>query len=105
MGMFYLGASIIGTIVPFLFFGGFFQTQGFDVPLFVGLLFASGPNAGFTSDLLIASGVFWMMAGRILKKEQALHYLPIFILLNLCIGLSCALPAFLYWQDRQQNRL
>lgn len=90
----YLIAAIIGAIVPYVFFVDFFISEGVDVVAFVTALFVNGAAAGFTVDLLITSSVFWlyMLAN---KTPQIWLY----ILINLTIGLSCALPLFLYRRE------
>ena len=88
----YLILAIIGAVVPYLFFIQFFAVAGIDLPLFVGALFANGAAGGFTADLLITSLVFWIYMFS--RKEGPTPWL--FIVLNLTIGLSCALPAYIY---------
>lgn len=89
----YLIASIIGAIVPYIFFIDFFISDGIDG--FATSLFVNGAAAGFTADLLITSSVFWiyMIAN---KTPQVWLY----ILINLSIGLSCALPFYLYRREK-----
>ncbi len=87
----YLLGAIIGAVVPYLFFIDHFMNVGVDLPGFVAALFANGAAGGFTADLLISSGIFWTYMAS--QKEPKIW---LFILLNLTIGLSCALPAYLY---------
>ena len=93
----YLGLAIIGAVVPYLFFIEFFAVAGIDLPAFIGALFANGAAGGFTADLLITSLVFWIYMFN--RKEGPAPWL--FVVLNLTIGLSCALPAYLYASLRQ----
>jgi hypothetical protein len=88
----YLILAIVGAVVPYLFFVQFFAEAGVDLPLFIGALFTNGAAGGFTADLLITSLVFWVYLFS--RKEGPAPWL--FIALNLTIGLSCALPAYLY---------
>ena len=89
----YLLAAIVGAVVPMLFFANFGATAGLDLVAFVQALFANGAAGGFTADLLISSFVFWIY----MFSQQPAGPKPwLFIALNLCIGLSCALPAYLY---------
>ncbi len=93
----YLTLAVVGAIVPYLFFIGFFREFGLDLPVFIGALFANGAAGGFTADLLITSVVFW-----IYMFTRAGGPAPWgFIALNLTIGLSCALPAYLYFLARE----
>lgn len=88
----YLTMAIAGAVVPYLFFVQFFGEVGVDLPSFVGALFVNGAAAGFTADLLITSAVFWIYMFS--RKDGPGPWL--YVALNLGIGLSCALPAYLY---------
>lgn len=91
----FLLLAIVGGIVPLLFFGQHFATVGFGPVDFVKALFVNPAAGGFTSDLLISSLVFWI--AMFYRRAQGKGPKPLpFILLNLFIGLSCALPAYLY---------
>ena len=98
----YLTLAVLGAVVPYAFFLPYFQANGLDLSGFVGALFANGPAGGFTADLLIASFVFWLYMARERQAGRG-PGLPLFIVLNLTIGLSCALPAYLYARESQGN--
>ncbi len=91
MKNFYLVAAILGAAVPFVFFFKFFQSA--PATGFIPALFVNGAAGGFTADLLISSFVFWAFMWTRRKSGPVIW--P-FILINLRIGLSCALPAYLY---------
>ena len=88
----YLVLSIVGAVVPYFFFFDFIGDVGVDLPAFVAALFVNGAAGGFCADLLISSAVFWIFM--FTRADGPKPWL--FILLNLTIGLSCALPAYLY---------
>ena len=92
----YLLLAIVGAVVPYLFFAGFFAAEGINPGSFVGALFANGAAGGFTADLLISSVVFWLYMFSRLSSHADAPKPWLFIVLNLTIGLSCALPAYLY---------
>ncbi len=94
----YLMLAIVGAIVPYIFFIQHFDTAGFGITSFVAALFANPAAGGFTADLLISSFVFWLA----MFHQRHLGRGPkptLFIILNLLIGLSCALPAYLYARE------
>lgn len=100
----YLVLALIGAIVPYLFFFQFIQSQGLNITLFINSLFVNGAAGGFSADLLLSSFIFWLFMFQQLKKGN--HPKPyLFIILNLTIGLSCALPAYLYAQENSNNKL
>jgi len=88
----YLAFAIVGAVVPYLFFVDFINSAGLDLAAFAGALFVNGAAGGFTADLLITSAVFWVYM--FTRGKGPAPWL--FIALNLAIGLSCALPAYLY---------
>ncbi|MCI0518604.1 MAG: DUF2834 domain-containing protein [Woeseiaceae bacterium] len=87
--------AIVGGIVPLIFFGQHFASVGFGPVNFIKALFVNPAAGGFTSDLLISSLVFWI--AMFYRRAQGKGPKPlVFVLLNLFIGLSCALPAYIY---------
>ena len=97
----YLLLAVLGGIVPYLFFFQFFQVEGLNLPLFIGSLFVNGAAAGFSADLLFTSFVFWLFM--FIESKNSNNPKPyLFIALNLTIGLSCALPAYLYARVRTE---
>jgi len=100
MKQLYLVLAIVGAIVPYVFFFPYFQTYGFDPLLFIYALFDNGAAGGFSADLLLASFIFWLfMFQQVKESDGPKPYL--FIVLNLTIGLSCALPAYLYARESE----
>lgn len=87
----YLVLAIVGAVVPYLFFIQFFAEQGVNLPAFLGGVFANGAAGGFGADLLITSLVFW-----IYLYEVGDNKLWMYVLINLTIGMSCAVPLYLY---------
>ena len=66
---------------------------------FIAALFVNGAAGGFTADLLISSLVFWTYMFS--RKADGPKMWP-FVALNLAIGLSCALPAYLWATAKQE---
>ncbi len=94
----YLLGAIVGTIIPYYFLIQFVLQNGFDVPLFVQQMFANPIATMFALDLFISSFVFWIFLyaeGRRLEMGNMWLY----VVLNLCVGLSLALPLFLYFRE------
>lgn len=94
----YLLLAIIGTVVPYFFFFDFFANHGLNLPAFVSSLFVNGAAGGFSADLLITSAAFWVY---LLQRGVARWWL--YVLANLTIGLSCALPLYLYFQAGEKG--
>ena len=95
----YLFFAILGAIVPYVFFSQFMLQNGGNLAEFIRQLFATSPASGFTSDLLITSTVFWIWSYTESRSREMRHWW-IYLVLNLTIGLSCALPLFLYMREK-----
>ena len=99
MKNFYLAAAVLGTILPYYYFGSFALAHNFDLALFVTQVIEARASMGFVVDLFISSFVFWpfmFMEARKISVPSPW----IFIVLNLTIGLSCAFPLFLYFREK-----
>ena len=95
----YLVLAIAGTVIPYFYFLQHMGVEGAALVPFMAAAFANPVASGFTADLLISSFVFWIYmfnAGDNAPRPWA------FIVMNLLIGLSCALPAYLYWRLHRQ---
>lgn len=98
----YLLLAIAGAAIPWYFFWQHIGVAGMAPGEFVQAVFATMAASGFAADLLISSLVFWIA----MFREQAVNAGPRpwpFIILNLFIGLSCALPAWLYARAGQDR--
>ncbi len=93
----YLILAILGAVVPYVFFINFFGSEGLDLIGFIAALFVNGAAGGFTADLLISSFVFWLF---MFSRQNEGPKPWVFIALNLTIGLSCALPAYLWANEK-----
>ena len=103
MTTFYLATAILGTLLPWVFFGSFFAENGFALWSFVLNVFANDPARGFTIDILISIAVFWVWSfidARQLGVKGWVWTLPACC----CVGLSLGLPLYLYLRpDRAQE--
>jgi hypothetical protein len=98
----YFALAVVGAVAPYLFFVQFFGTEGI-AGNFVGALFVNGASGGFATDLLISSAVFWIFLFHEARRI-GLRSPWIYVLINLLIGLSCALPLFLWARERALDR-
>lgn len=100
---FYFLAFLVGTLVPLYFVYGFIQEKGsVDLTIFIADLFSTKASSTFSSDLLISSFIFWVFMAYD-KKSRDIPNRFIFVLLNLTIGLSCALPLYLFFREKQKS--
>lgn len=88
----YLGLAIIGALLPMAFFLQHFAASGVGIGNFLAGAFAHPVASGLTSDLLISSAVFWVW---MFSHRQGPSPWP-FVALNVLVGLSLALPLYLW---------
>jgi hypothetical protein len=96
----YLIGAIVGTVLPVSELVPFLTTHGLDLALFVRQLFANHVSAFFAMDVLVSSLVLWLFVfseGR----RQGMKHLWLYVLCNLAVGVSLALPLFLFFRERK----
>lgn len=93
---FYLvAAAIIGTLVPWWFFGSFFATEGLNVGGFAAALIINGAAGGFTADVLISLAIFWIWSWHD-ARERGVGRWWLALPASACLGLSLAMPLYFY---------
>jgi hypothetical protein len=98
----YLLAAILGTVLPLSQLIPFLTANGFDVPLLFRQLFQTHASGFFALDVIVSSVVLWIFVyteGRRLRMRQ----LWLYVLCNLAIGVSSALPLFFFFRERRLN--
>ncbi len=99
----YLILCILGFILPYSQLISFILENDFNFKVFVEQMFINHVSSLFTIDVLVSSVVFWIF----LFKEGSrlkIKLLWIYILCNLTVGLSLALPLFLLVRQRRFNQ-
>ena len=96
----YLTLAFIGLLIPYYFFFRFLSANGFNISILVQQLFANDISTFFAIDLVISIIVFWVyMFAEAHKLNMKNSWL--YLLASLTIGLSFALPLFLYFRQRK----
>lgn len=92
----YLALAVLGAILPALLLGIFIADEGFgDLG---DAVFGNLAATAVFADLSISSLVFWVWMWPQAQRAGKSPWL--FVLVNLLVGLSCALPLFLYYRER-----
>jgi hypothetical protein len=100
MQWFYLIAAIVGTILPLSQFIPFLAAYGLDVPLFFRQLFHNYVSAFFGMDVIVSSFVLWFFVFSE-GKRRGMKNLWLYVVCNLAVGVSLALPLFLFFRERK----
>jgi hypothetical protein len=96
----YLVLAVLGTVLPYWLFLPFLTDPGFDIPLLVGLLFGNPVSAFFGMDVIVSTVVLWVFVfseGR--RRGMRALWAP--VVASLAVGVSLALPLFLYMREGQ----
>ena len=97
----YLALAVLGAIVPVAIFGAFVVEYGFDVVRFGNDVVGSIPALMVFADVFVSSLVFWFWMSREAPAAGMGSWWP-FVVANLLVGLSFALPLFLYFRERRR---
>ena len=103
MKILYLLAAILGAVLPLSQLVPFLTTHGLDLKLFFTFLFSNGVSGFFGMDVIVSSFVLWIFVfseGRRLGMRR----LWVYIVCNLAVGVSLALPLFLLFRQRTLDR-
>jgi hypothetical protein len=98
----YLIAAILGTVLPLSQFVPFVAANGLDMSLFMRQLFQTPVSGFFAMDVLVSSLVLWVFVfseGR----RRGMNNLWLYVVCNLIVGVSLALPLFLFFRERRLN--
>ena len=99
MKLLYLLAAILGAALPLSQLIPFLKTHGLDLTLFFTLLFSNSVSAFFGMDVIVTSVVLWIFVfseGR----RLGMRHLWLYVICNLVVGVSLALPLFLLFRER-----
>ena len=96
----FLILAIVGFLAPYFFFVQVPPASALDLPALIGPLFANGLKKGVAMNLAVSVIAFWTFvfveANRLRMKNPW-----VYLLATLLVGLSFALPLFLYFRERK----
>ena len=99
MKIFYLLGAILGAVLPLSQLIPFLKTNGLNLKLFFTYLFSNSVSGFFGMDVIVSSVVLWIFVfsegGRLGMRRVWLY-----VLCNLAVGVSLALPLFLLFRER-----
>lgn len=102
MQIVYALLCLIGTALPLAHFVPWLAEHGADLPLLLQHAWASPVSAFAWSDVLVSAAV---LVALIVSEGRRLGIRrPWWTLLGLIVGVSLALPLFLWWRERHLRR-
>jgi len=98
----YLFLCVIGFAVPYSQFVPWLVHNGLNVRLFVAQMLANRISSFFVADVLVSAAVLVAFMGQESRRLKIAH--RGFAIAGLClVGVSFALPLFLYLRERAQE--
>ena len=91
----YLCGAIIGTALPFTFLAQFLVANGLDASTF-----NNNIAMFFAMDVLVSAVMLWAFIFAEGRKQRMKH-LWVYVLCTLLVGVSLALPLFLFFRERK----
>lgn len=98
----YLVVALLGAVLPLWQFIPFLSEHGLDLTLFYKQLFQNNVSAFFALDVIVSSMALWLFVfweGR----RRRMKNLWLYVVCNLAVGVSLALPLFLFARERKLN--
>ncbi|HKP12147.1 MAG TPA: DUF2834 domain-containing protein [Blastocatellia bacterium] len=95
----YLILCALGAALPCSQLFPFLAEHGFNLRLLVEQLFANRISAFFGLDVIVSSVVLWVFVITEGRRRRMQH-LWVYIACNLAVGVSLALPLFLFARER-----
>ena len=98
MKRFFLCGAVAGTALPFAFLTHFVLANGFNASVFARQLFQNDVAMFFAMDVVVSAVMLWgfiLLEGR----RQRMPHLWIYVLCTLFVGVSLALPLFLFFRE------
>jgi len=98
----FLWGAIAGTALPFTFLTRFVLANGFDASRFASQLFQNDLAMFFVMDVVISAVMLWIFIFQEGRRRRMTN-LWIYVLCTLLVGVSLALPLFLYFRARSED--
>jgi hypothetical protein len=96
----YLILCVVGVLLPYWEFLPWLAANGLNLPLFFHELFANRVSAFFGMDVVVSAVALMIFVRSDKPRLQGVaRWLPLIAVL--CVGVSLALPLFLYLRERQ----
>lgn len=99
----YAALCIVGVVWPYYYFIPFVEANGLNLRLFVSQLFANQISAFFGADVIVSSLALWTFIYAETRKRRLRRWW-LAIIANLAVGVSLALPLFLWLREAQIER-
>lgn len=94
----YLVLCVVGTLLPYSQLIPFVRDHGLDLQLLIAQLFANRISSFFGLDVIVTTVVLWVFVA-VEGRRAGVRHLWAPIAASLLVGVSLALPLFLYLRE------
>jgi hypothetical protein len=98
----FLIAAVVGFVLPLRYFVRFLLTEDLNVPLFFHQLFQTDVSAMFAMDVIVSAIALWLFV-YVEGRRRRMRGLWIYVVCTMLVGVSFALPLFLFFRERQDH--
>lgn len=95
----FLIVAILGAVLPLSYLMPFLAANGLDLRLFFNQLFQNNISAFFGVDVIVSAVALWLFVFSEGRRRRMKH-LWVYLLFTLLVGVSLALPLFLFFRER-----
>jgi hypothetical protein len=92
----------MGVVLPYAFFVPFLLEHGLDLGLFVEQMFANRIASFFSMDVIVSTLAVLLLVFSEGRRRNMKH-LWVYPVANLTVGVSLALPLFLFMRERRSK--
>lgn len=98
---FFLMLAAVGCVLPLIFFVRFLLAEGLNLSSFLRQLFDNNVSSFFAMDVIVSTVTVWVFVF-VEGRRRGMKRLWVYVACTLIVGISLALPLFLYFRERQQ---
>jgi lysylphosphatidylglycerol synthetase-like protein (DUF2156 family) len=100
-GWLFLSAAILGSILPLRYFIRFLFTEGLNIPLFFNQLYQNDVSSFFAMDVFLSALSLWLFVF-VEGRRRRMKALWAYVVCTMLVGVSFALPLFLFFRERHE---
>ena len=101
-GWLFLLLAVLGFVLPLRYFLRFLMTEGLNFSLFFSQLFQNNVSSFFAMDVFVSTIALWVFVF-VEGRRRRMKGLWIYVVCTMLVGVSFALPLFLFFRERQEQ--
>lgn len=98
----FLVVATLGAVLPLRYFVRFLFSEGLNASLFFHQLFQTDVSTIFAMDVIVSAIALWLFVF-VEGRRRRMKALWVYVVCTLLVGVSFALPLFLFFRERQDH--